>query len=293
MNPQRTPDVSVVIPCHNEEASLRETVEQVRLSLADDRPHEVIVVDDGSTDGTGAVIEDLQQRYADLVPVKHERNLGYGAALKSGIARARAPLVAIVDADGTYPLDRLPELVARCEDQDMVVGARTGRNVSYSSLRALPKFFLTRWVSWLAKRHVPDINSGLRVFRKELFERFAGILPDGFSFTITITLAALTNYYRTVFIPIDYHARTGASKIRPVSDTLRFVLIVLRTGTYFAPVRVFGPVFLVLLLASLLSTAYDVFWLRDLTDKTILLFLFSLNVAMFALIADMIDKRNR
>ena len=173
----------------------------------------------------------------------------------------------------------------------MVVGSRTGENVTYSKIRSIPKFFMRKWVSWLANQDVPDINSGLRVFRKDIAERFFGVLSDKFSFTITITLAMLTNYRRVKFVPIDYKSRVGKSKIKPIEDTLRFSSLILRTGVYFAPVRAFMPIFGVLFLSAFVSLGIDVFVFRDLTDTTLLLFLFSLNVAMFTLLADMIDKR--
>lgn len=115
------------------------------------------------------------------------QNSGYGA-LKAGIRRARGELVAITDADGTYPHAELPALIALASDADMVVGARTGEGVQYPWLRRIPKLFLRRWLELLAGQRIPDMNSGMRVFRRELALRFLQLLPDGFSFTSTITL---------------------------------------------------------------------------------------------------------
>lgn len=139
-----------------------------------------------------------------------------------------------------------------------------------------------------AGRDVPGTNSGMRVFKRAVAERYFGIFPEGFSFTIP--LAMLTNYRPTLFVPISYKQRVGRSKIRPVHDTLRFVIIILRTGVYFAPTRIFSPFVVLLLSASILSLTYDVFFLENLTDKTVLLF--AMNSGMFALLADMIDKRS-
>jgi hypothetical protein len=135
------------------------------------------------------------------------------------------------------------------------------------------------------------MNSGLRVFRREVAQRFLGILPDGFSFTTTITLAMLTNSYAVNYVPIDYSERIGRSKIRPIRDTLNFVQLIARTGVYFAPLRVFLPIASLLGVACVASAAYDVLVLDNLTDKTVLLALFAMNTAMFAALADMIDKR--
>lgn len=287
-----TPLFSIIVPCFNEEQSIASTLEALAGSLQADEPYEVIVVDDGSTDGTAAILDTLRPRYANVQVVNHESNRGYGAALKTGIRRARAELIAITDADGTYPNERLPELVRLCRHADMVVGARIGPGVVYSKLRAFPKIFLRAWVSWLARRNVPDINSGMRVFRRDAVLGFFKILPDTFSFTTTITLSMLTTSRIVEFVPISYAPREGRSKIKPIRDTWRFIKLILRTGVYFAPVRAFMPLIALLALATLASLAHDVFWLKDLREKTLLLSLFTINTGMFILLADMIDKRS-
>ena len=283
---------SVIVPCYNEEKAVGQTLDHLLLNESASSNFEIIAVNDGSTDGTREILAQYAERYPNVHLLDHASNQGYGAALKTGIRKARAELIAITDADGTYPNERLPELVAACDEYDMVVGARTADEVTYSKLRAAPKFFLQRWMSWIARQHIPDINSGLRVFRKSVVERFIGILPDGFSFTVTITLAMLTNYRPTLFVPITYRERIGESKLRPFHDTLRFIALILRTGTYFAPLRVFFPFVGLLFLMLVASLMYDVVVLGNITDKTVLLFLFALNSGMFALLADMIDKRS-
>ncbi|WP_315764563.1 glycosyltransferase family 2 protein [Sphingomonas sp. Y38-1Y] len=285
------PTFSVIVPCFNEQASIEATIAELDRALAEAPPHEVIVVNDGSVDASASILERLVTQYPQLRVVHHPLNRGYGAALKTGIRQAHGEYIAITDADGTYPNERLGELVELCRGRDMVVGARVGENVTYSKVRAFPKFFLKRWVSYIARRPVPDINSGMRVFRKDVSERFFGILPDGFSFTITITLATLTNFLDVIFVPIGYAKRTGKSHIKPVRDTVRFIKIILRTGVYFAPVRAFFPVFAGLMAMGTVSLGYDVFLLENITDKTVMLYLFALNIGMFILIADMIDKR--
>ena len=286
------PIYSVIVPCYNEEQAVEETLEGLLANESNPSKFEIIAIDDGSTDGTRRILERFSKDNANVHMLIHENNQGYGASLKTGIRKARAELIAITDADGTYPNERIPELVAACQEYDMVVGARTADDVTYSKLRAAPKYFLQRWMSWIARQHIPDINSGLRVFRKSVAERFIGILPDGFSFTVTITLAMLTNYRPTLFVPITYRKRIGESKLSPIRDTLRFIVLILRTGTYFAPLRVFFPFVGFLFLMVVASLAYDIVQLGNLTDKTVLLFLFALNAGMFALLADMIDKRS-
>lgn len=287
------PVVTVVVPCFNERGAVADTVNALSAALADVGPYELVFVDDGSTDGTREILDQLAADSPRLRVLHHTKNRGYGAALKTGMRAARAQLIAITDADGTYPNDRLPEMIAEAREADMVVGSRTGDSVDYPLIRAIPKAFLRVYASWIAGQSIPDINSGLRVFRRDVALKFAGILPSGFSFTTTITLAMLTNDYEVRFLPIDYAARVGKSKIRPIRDTLNFVQLIARTGVYFAPLRVFLPIALLIGLGFVASAIYDVVVLDNLTDKTIVLLLFAMNTAMFAAIADMIDKRTQ
>ena len=290
------PDFTLIVPAYNEEGAILDTIQSLRSFLADAGPYEMLVVNDGSTDGTREILEQAAADDADLTVVHHSRNGGYGSALKTGVRRARGKYIVITDADGTYPNHRIPELVEKCQEGwDMVVGARTGDDVTYPLIRKIPKAFLKAYASWIARQPIPDINSGLRVFRRDLAEEYLHFLPGGFSFTTTITLAMLTSYRKVLFTPIDYHPRIGKSKIKPIRDTLNFVQLIARTGMYFAPVRVLLPVIGVATLGTVVSFGFDVFAQGgpNLTDKTIMLFMLTLNSGMFALLADMIDKRSR
>lgn len=282
--------LTIIVPAYNEEESIAQTIGEL-YRYTETEGVTLMIVNDGSTDRTAEILREHQADHPHLEIINVPENNGYGAALKTGLRAAKTELIAITDADGTYPNERLMELAELCRDQDMVVGARIGENVEYSKIRAIPKIFLTRWVSWIARRKVPDINSGLRVFRREVAKEFIGIFPDGFSFTITITLAMLTTRRRVLYVPIDYAHRQGKSKIKPFTDTARFLQIILRTGTYFAPIRAFMPFIALLLLAAMISFGFDLYN-RDLTEKTLLLFLFAMNTGMFTLLADMIDKRS-
>lgn len=285
------PVVTVLVPCYNEEDAAAGTIEQLDAALAPLGDFEILAIEDGSEDDTLAVLRGLEQRFPRLRVVEHGQNRGYGAALKTGLRHARSELVAIIDADGTYPIADLPKLVGMMDGQDMVVGARTGENVQYPLIRKIPKFFLRAWINWIVKQKVPDINSGMRVFRRAMAQKFVRVLPNGFSFTITITISALRNNYRVRFEPIDYFARTGQSKISPIKDTLRFLQIIGRTGMYFAPLRILAPVIALLGLATAASIGYDLY-IQDMTEKTLLLMTAFLNMTMFAVLADMIDKRS-
>ena len=285
------PAFSVVVPCYNEAGAILDTITSLKDSLRKFEAYELILVDDGSSDGTRELIFQAASSDSQIKALSHSSNRGYGAALKTGIRQSLSEFIVITDADGTYPNDRIGDLLKAVSQADMVVGSRTGEGVTYPLIRKIPKVFLRAYASWLAGQQIPDINSGLRVFRRSIVERFINILPDGFSFTTTITLAMLTNYYHVRYIPISYSPRIGKSKIKPIRDTMRFIQLIIRTGTYFAPLRVFLPLVGLLFLAFLASLSYDIFILGNITDKTIIFLMFSMNTGMFALLADAIHKK--
>jgi glycosyltransferase involved in cell wall biosynthesis len=288
--------VTIVVPAFDEERGIEGVVQRL-LTLDLGRPTELVVVDDGSRDGTAAKLDALAAREPRIRVARHPQNRGYGAALKTGIASAKYDVVVITDADGTYPEDRIVDLLAAVDDgADMAVGARTGADVHIPLVRRPAKAVL-RWIAaYLASTPIPDLNSGMRAMRKDLVLRYKGVLPQGFSFTTTITLASLTNGHRVDYVPIDYAAREGRSKIRPIRDTLGFLGLILRTVLYFNPLRIFYPVALVVGLLFLASLGYDVFIVEgrpDLGDKTVLLFVAFVQVLSLGLVADLIDKKSR
>ena len=287
------PPYSVIVPCFNEVRGIRSTLTELA-TVVGPAGGEIIVVDDGSEDGSRDVLDDLEKEgpIPELRVIHNERNLGYGASIKTGVRRARSDVIVIIDADGTYPSDRIPDLIEASNGADMVVGARTGGGDGLSFLRRIPKSVLRAHCSWLVGQKIPDMNSGLRVFRKHHFEKFFKILPDGFSLTTTLTVAMMRSRYSVVFEPITYAERVGRSKIRPIRDTLGFAQLIVRTGMYFAPLRLLLPLASILMFGFLVSLGYDVVVLRNLTDKTVILLLFGMNTALFGLLADMIDKRS-
>lgn len=225
---------SVVLPVFDEAVGLAETLDELQAVLRRlGRDCEIVVVDDGSTDAT----PDILAYYADIRVLRHADNRGYGAALKAGIRAARHPLIVIMDADGTYAPNDLPALIDRCATADMVVGARTGLHVTSAPVRSAVKWCFRVFARWITDMHIPDLNSGLRVFHRRVAERFMTVLPDGFSFTTTITVGSILERLVVYFEPVDYRLRKGRSKIRPVRDTLRIGRQLLRLGIRFAPFR--------------------------------------------------------
>ncbi|MBW2394067.1 MAG: glycosyltransferase family 2 protein [Deltaproteobacteria bacterium] len=243
---------SVVIPAFNEEDGIVPALRQLKDALRGvTRPYEIIVVDDGSTDRTAerALSEDVQV-------IQAPTNRGYGASLKTGIRAARYDILVITDADGTYPPESIPKLVEQTKTFEMVVGARVGAQVAIPLSRRPAKWFLGKLASYLAGQKIPDLNSGLRAMRRELVERYEHLLPSGFSFTTTITLSALCRDHLVQYETIDYHPRTGDSKIRP-RHAFDFLLLIIRTIVYFNPLKVFLPVGFLFFLAGAAKLAYD------------------------------------
>ena len=279
---------SIVIPVYNEEEGITITLDDLQNSLQNcPYEYEIIVVNDGSLDKTGEILRSRQ----DIHLIEHYKNRGYGGALKTGIRHAKYSLIVITDGDGSYPNQRIPQLVTLTQNADMVVGARIGENVQYSNLRKIPKWFLVRFAEWVSDSKIPDLNSGLRVFKKNIATKFIKILPNTFSFTTTITIAMLINAYQVHYEPINYFHRQGKSKIKPIRDTLRFVQLILRTGIYFAPLRIFLPIAGVFFTAFLFTLYQDIFIRQDLTERTLILLIAATQISMFGLLADMIDKR--
>jgi len=283
--------VSVVVPACNEESAVGGVLERMSDTLSGaGLDAEIIVVDDGSHDRTAEVAESVP----GVRVVRHARNRGYGAAIKTGIGAAARPLICITDADGTYPNGRIPDLVRHHVDNgcDMTVGARTGDAVAIPLIRRPAKWAIGRLADYIVGEHIPDINSGLRVFRRDLARRMFRILPDGFSLTTTITLAMLTNGFKVAYLPIDYHPRIGRSKIRPIRDTIGFTQLILKMGLYFAPMRIFLPAAGIVFLAGLLWGIYTHFVFGRLADvSTLVIVMAAVQIGALGLLAELINWR--
>jgi glycosyltransferase involved in cell wall biosynthesis len=236
---ERMKTLDIVIPIYNERVEVvRATVKAVKQTFRSMEGVTIILVDDGSDKKYD--IGSLKNEKG-IVFVQHEVNRGYGAALKFGILNGRAPWIGIIDADGTYPAESLAVLAKDMDKCDMVVGIRTGKVREIPWSRRLPKTLLNRFASYLAGLRIRDLNSGLRLFSRDLAYYLWGLFPSRFSFTSTLTMGALMGGFRVRDVPIDYYRRTGKSSMRPVTDTARFFRTALRLALLFSPMRVFGP----------------------------------------------------
>ena len=243
--------ISVVIPALNEQDQIGETVTRVRAVLSADGfdAYEIVVVDDGSSDETGARAEQAGARV-----LRHPHNVGYGRSLKDGIRAARYETIVISDADGTYPIEAIPGLLACYEKgYDMVVGARGGKFYRESLLK-MPLRRVLRWiVEFTAGRSIPDINSGLRVFRRSTILEYYDRLCDTFSFTTSMTLAYMMTGKFVAYIPVEYHKRVGKSKVRLYRDSLKTLQYIVEAAIYYNPLKVFVLMACTVVAASLTS----------------------------------------
>lgn len=282
--------LSIVIPAYNEEQGIVTTLNAL-LSSLQQAPfnYEVIVVNDGSIDKTSSLLETLPVK-----TITHKINLGYGASIKSGIRSAEYELICITDADGTYPNERIIELTTELikHKADMVVGARTGNKVAIPYLRRPAKWVIGKLASYAVNRKIPDINSGLRVFRREIALNFFNLLPNGFSLTTTITLAMMANNYVVRYTSINYFQRKGKSKIRPIRDTVNFLVLISRIALYFAPLRIFLPLSCILLLGGIFWGVASYTWFGKTLDiATLILILTATQLGAIGLLAELINHR--
>ena len=279
-------EISVVIPAYNEEAAVASVIEEIlRICAEHDILAEVVVVDDGSTDDTAKCALRAGARV-----LRHRSNRGYGAALKTGIAAARNQYIVITDADGTYPARYIPELVMRLERADMVTGARIGASVKIPLVRRPAKWLLNRLANYLTASSIPDLNSGLRAFRRDMVMQYFPLLPDQFSFTTTITLAMHCDKYAVSYVPIDYLPRKGRSKIVPW-DAGSFAVLILRTAMLFRPIRVFVPVVFLCLLYGFVKMSIDLTHQPNISASALLALMSALLILLIGMLGDAIATR--
>lgn len=286
--------VTIVIPAYNEEASIRSVLDGLR----DWRERaEIIVVDDGSADRTAEIAKSAGVRV-----IRHSINKGYGAALKSGIRAASGEIVVMMDADGQHCAEQIGALLDAMGDSDMVVGAR-GKGSHTPFVRKPLKWMLGQVANYLAQTKIPDLNSGLRAFRKDIAKSFLHLLPNRFSFSTILTLALLKEGYNIVYVPIVATPRVGKSAVNPISDGFNAILLIIRVIALFDPLRVFLPASIALFM---LGAAY---WASSIAVRlqqenpqsallhiptgAMILIMSSVIVFMFGILADQVSSVRR
>ncbi len=283
--------MSVVLPVFNERGHVLAEIDRIRAALdASDYTYEIIVVDDGSTDGSADVLRPLEGiRFVAL-----GRNQGSGTARRIGSRLARGRVVVWTDADMTYPNQRIPELVKELEGFDQIVGARTTEEGTLKALRVPMKWTIRRLAQYLTKTEIPDLNSGLRAFRRDVMTQYLHLLPQGFSCVTTMTMTFLANGYSVKYIPIEYAKRAGSSKFHPYKDTRRYLLQVVRMVLSYEPLRVFMPLGFALFLIGLGKLGYDIAT-KDfrVAADTLLIFFAAFQMVATGLLADLVVRLAR
>jgi glycosyltransferase involved in cell wall biosynthesis len=295
LTPAETPYVTIVLPCYNEQDHVIAEVERICAAMdASGYTYELLAVDDCSTDETLARLQEAAPRFPNMRIRAFHRNGGSGTVRRIGSQEARGEIVVWTDADMSYPNERIPELVQILEKDatiDQVVGARTTEEGSHKFLRVPAKWFIRKVAERLAGQKIPDLNSGLRAFRKSVARPYLRLLPPGFSCVTTITLAFMSNQHDVHYLPIEYAKRAGTSKFNFVSDAYRYILQVLRMVMYFNPLKVLMPPALWLVGIGMVKGVVDVvnygFYL---TSNAVVTFLSGMLIGAVALLADLIVR---
>jgi glycosyltransferase involved in cell wall biosynthesis len=272
--------LSIIIPAKNEASVIADVVSSVRHVYGD---AEIVVVDDGSTDDTATLAAQAGARV-----VSHPVSLGNGAAIKAGARAATGEILVMMDGDGQHKAEDIASLIDKlAEGYDMAIGARdSGSHAGFGRLAANGLYNV--FASMISGHRILDLTSGFRAVRADLFKRFLYLLPNGFSYPTTITMAFLRSGYPVTFIPIKADERTGTSHIRPVRDGLRFLAIIFKIATLYAPLKVFLPVSGLFFLSGLGYYAYTYFTEGRFTNMSMLIISASVIIFLIGLISEQI-----
>lgn len=275
-------NISIVIPAKNEAASLVHLLPSLKALYPE---AEIIVVNDGSDDHTSEVCSSER-----VTEVKHQYSMGNGAAIKSGARVATGEIIVFMDGDGQHDPKDIPKLVAGIEDgYDLVIGARDSGSQANIG-RGLANWLYNKLASFVTGHRVDDLTSGFRAVRSEKFKEFIYLLPNGFSYPTTSTMAFFRAGYSVLFCPIYAYDRVGKSHIRPIRDGVRFLLIIFKVGTLYSPLKIFVPLSVSVFLVGLVYYGYTFFTAGRFTNMTALMFTTSLIVFMVGLVSEQITS---
>ncbi len=270
---------SVIVPAFNEAQAVSRLITALAATA---RWHEILVVDDGSTDGTGGLAAK-----AGATVLRHPYNKGNGAAVKTGLRHAAGTYILIVDADGQHRTEDALRLVGELSAYELVVGARSSTTQATWGRRA-GNALLNVLASYLTGRPIPDLTSGFRAARRDCMLEFLHLIPNGFSTPTTTTLAFLKAGYSVAFVPIEAAVREGTSKIRLGRDGARFFLILLKVITIFSPLRIFVPVSLTTFTAGTAYAIWTIATQSHVTNSSVLLILLSVVMFLIGLVSEQI-----
>lgn len=276
-------EVSVVLPAYNEEGAIPQVIREIKEAMKrTSYTYEIVVVDDASTDATHK-----RAREEGVRAVRRLRRGGSGASRRTGIETAQGEIIVMLDADGSYDPADIPKLLEYFPSYDQVNGARTSEQGTLKALRMPTKWLIRQLACYLTSSHIPDLNTGLKAFKREIMKKYLWVLPDGFSCVTTMTLAFLANGYAVKYIPVNYRKRIGKSKFHPVKDTFAYLNTVIRMVMYFKPLRIFIPLSFLLLLMAVLKSTLSLRWTSTLQESDIILFVAGLVMGALGLLADL------
>jgi glycosyltransferase involved in cell wall biosynthesis len=274
--------LSVIIPVFNEEGNLAQVLTQVKAALKEDC--EILLIDDGSADSSA----DIAKSHGAVV-FEQPYRMGNGAAIKRGIREARGEILIFMDGDGQHNPSDIPRLLGFIDKYDMSVGARTG-----SCSSSLSRRFANKIYNWLASYvtgfKVEDLTSGFRAIRRDTALKFVYLLPNSFSYPTTLTMALLKSGRSIKYVPVTTLKRNGVSKVRPLSDGIRFLLIIAKIATLFSPFKVFLPVSAFFLFLGIGNYTYTFLTLHRFTNMSALLITTSVIIFMLGLISEQIAQ---
>jgi len=280
----RGASVSVIVPVHNEEDAIVNLVQQIILVLKLlGRPWEVVIVDDGSTDGTLKRLEPLEVKV-----IAHPYNIGNGAAIKTGIRHACGEIIVMMDGDGQHDPADISRLIEQIGSYDMVVGARS--NGSQNTHRMLANQFYNLFATYVAHFFIRDLTSGFRAIKASVLKRFTYLLPNTFSYPTTLTLSLLRAGHSLCYEPIAAAERKSNSKIQPMRDGVRFLLIIFKIATFFSPLKIFLPFSLLFMGLGISNYAYTYYTTHRLTNMSVLCFIASFLFFLLGLISEQIAQ---
>lgn len=282
--------LTVIIPAFNEQEGIGQTIMDL-LPKAKVNKWEIIVINDGSTDNT---LIELNKFGDEIKVISHVYNKGYGASLKTGITNSTTPLIAMYDADGQHKPSDLEMLFSNMESFDMVIGAR-GKTSHQDWVRKPGKWVLVKVANLLTGRKIPDLNSGLRVIKRDIITRMLSLFPDGFSFSTTSTIAFMNMGYNVNYYPIQVSKRIGNSTVKQFKHGSNTILLMLRLIVLFNPLKVFLPISIYLFLVAVVyEIVFGIIYLLPdnfrLIPAAFFMMLTSILIFFFGLVVDQISE---